>query len=256
MNLDETTLAAFADGELAPEEAAHVEAEAARDPAVAARIDRLRALRVAVRGAFDDALAEAPPERALAAIRQGGGRDAAEVVNLAEARRRRTGSRLARVGPLAVRWGAVAASLVLAFAAGRFVVPPSAPPPTSIAAGSGGLMAHGALAAGLERQLASTQGSGAPVKIGLSFQASDGRYCRTFVLRQARPVAGLACRDPVGWRVKMALDAPPAPTATYHTAADETPAPVLEAVDQTIRGQPLDAAAEAKARDSGWRAKQ
>ena len=118
----------------------------------------------------------------------------------------------------------------------------------------GGLIAQGPLAAGLERQLASTQDPHAPLKVGVSFQASDGRYCRTFVWAQGGPMAGLACRDPGGWRVTMAMQAalPSAAAGGYQTAADATPAPVLEVVDQTIRGQPLDATAEVEARDEGW----
>ena len=250
MSIDDATLLAFADGELAPEEAARVEAEAARDPALRARIERVRALRSALAAAYDDTLTEPPPERLTSAISGGAPEAEAEVIDLAPVRRRRAPY---GVAPLAIRWGSVAASLVVAFAFGRFFTA-SPKPPALVAGPSGGLVAQGTLAASLERQLASTQSAAAPVKIGVSFQGADGRYCRTFLTRQAHPLAGLACRNPAGWQVRMAVEAAPLASAAggYATAAAETPAPVLEAVDQSIRGQPLDAAAEAKARDAGW----
>jgi anti-sigma factor RsiW len=245
----DATLAAYADGELAPDDAARIEARIAQDPALAARVERLRALRRGLAAAFDGALAEPPPERLLEAIRRGGG---AEVINLADRRERPRPS-----APAVLRWGALAASLLLAFGLGRFAIGPLAPQSPIVASPTGGLVAQGALAAGLERQLASTQGAEAPLKIGVSFLAADGRYCRTFTLRQAKPVAGLACREPSGWRVDMAMPAAPEAGAPggYQTAGDETPAPILDAVDAAIRGPPLDAAAEARARDAGWAAR-
>ena len=94
------------------------------------------------------------------------------------------------------------------------------------------------------------------MKIGVSFQAADGGFCRTFTLRQAQAVAGLACHEDGGWRVRIAAESrSAAPVSGYQTAADETPAPVLETMDQLIRGEPLDGAAEARARAAGWKAR-
>jgi hypothetical protein len=242
--VDDDRIAALVDGELPSAEIAAIEAAAAADPALAARIERARALRAAVASAFADSLSDPPPARLLETIRGG-----AEVVDLNEVRARRAAAPLA---PTAARWGAIAASLALAFVAGRILAPPPAP---AITSGPGGLIANGALAGGLERQLAQAQSADAPVRIGVSFRATDGRYCRTFALRQAQPIAGLACRDADGWRVRMATQsAPLAPSAGYRTAGADFPAPVLEAMDQMIAGAPLDAAAEARARAQGWRA--
>jgi hypothetical protein len=115
-----------------------------------------------------------------------------------------------------------------------------------IAAGPGGaMMAAGPLALALDRQLASEQRPSAPVAIGISFLAADDTLCRTFVLRQASEIAGMACRAKGGgWRIRMAI--------SRNIPGDDTPAPVLEAVDQIIRGSPLDAAGERAARDAGW----
>jgi hypothetical protein len=253
MTIDETRLMAYADGELAADEAARIEAEAARDPTLAARIERARALRLTLAAAFDDTLAEAPPERLVAAVHRGtaGG---ADVIDLAKVRHPRASGRTWPT--LIVRWGAMAASVAIAFSAGRFLVVAPAPAAGPIAVtASGGLLAEGPLSQALERQLASTQGADAPVKIGVSFRASDGRYCRTFITRARQPIAGLACRGPAGWQLTTVMNAEPttALPGAYATAATAIPAPVLEAVDRTIRSEPLDAAAETRARDAGWR---
>ncbi len=242
-SVDDSLVAAFVDGELASEEHSRIEAAAAADPVLADRIDRARALRAAIAGAYADSLVDPPPSRLLAAI--GGG---AEVVDLGEVRAR---ARTARPAPAAARWAAIAASLAVAFFAGRLMAPPQ--PPATITAGPGGLVAQGVLADSLERQLASNQPAEAPVKIGVSFRSKDGDYCRTFALRQTKPLAGLACHEVGAWRVRIAAQSAPAtPQGGYRTAGDEIPAPVLEAMDQTIDGAPLDAPGEAKAQAAGW----
>jgi hypothetical protein len=141
---------------------------------------------------------------------------------------------------------ALAVCLALGFVVGRqFGAPDADEGP--IGAGPGGAMtARGVLAAALEHQLASSQKASAPVAIGISFQANDGALCRTFVLRQPAEIAGLACRAGGAWRIRLAT--------SRATPGDDTPAPVLEAVDQIIRGAPLDGPGERAARDLGWRA--
>jgi hypothetical protein len=240
-DLSDATLEAFVDGELASAEAAAIETRAKQDPALAARIDRARALRRRVTGAYDPILGEAPPSRLLSLI-QG----SAAIVDLQAARERRRQSawRLAR-------WGAIAAGLALAFIAGRFARQPGSH--GDLALGAHGLIARGALADALETQLASNPPSGSAVNIGVSFRAQDGDYCRTFRLTRATTLAGLACRAPSGWDVRLATAAAAPSGTVYQTAADQTPAPILGMVDQMIAGQPLDAAGERRARDAHWR---
>jgi len=151
----------------------------------------------------------------------------------------------------------IAVGLGAGFAAGHWWPRGAGPTGAVVSPPAGGLFAAGPLAAALERQLAATQGQNAPVKLGVSFRATDGRFCRTFVWRTAQPLAGLACRDPGGWRLAMVMQSHPSQVipGAAQAAADVTPAPVLEAMDQSISGQPLDAAGELKARDGGWSAK-
>jgi anti-sigma factor RsiW len=134
--VDDDRIAAFVDGELPSAEMAAIEAAAAVDPALADRIERAQALRAAVASAFADSVSQPVPARLLATIRGG-----AEVVDLSDERARRSPASFA---PAAARWGAIAASLALAFFAGRVLIPAQAPP--VIASGPGGLIASGALA--------------------------------------------------------------------------------------------------------------
>jgi hypothetical protein len=102
----------------------------------------------------------------------------------------------------------------------------------------------------LTTQLASQTG---PIKLGLTFRTAAGRYCRTFQIAADR-LAGLACREPGGWTLQAtARMAPEQAQAEYRTAGSDTPGAVLAAVDGLIAGDPLDAAAERAARDSGWK---
>jgi hypothetical protein len=99
-----------------------------------------------------------------------------------------------------------------------------------------------------------SSGAGKAVAIGVSFRSAAGQYCRTFQVNQGQGLAGLACREPRGWAIRMAMASPAqAATTGYRTAASETPAPVLDAVQGLISGEPLDAKAEAAAKAAGWR---
>ncbi|NEX94028.1 anti-sigma factor, partial [Caulobacter sp. 17J65-9] len=121
-----------------------------------------------------------------------------------------------------------------------------------VRATDGGLTASGALDRALDRQLASEPGG--VVKVGLSFRATDGGYCRTFRVEKGEGLAGLACREDGRWRVRLAAAVEPqAAQGGYRTAGTETPPEVLSAVEAIIAGAPLDAAGEKTARDAGWR---
>jgi hypothetical protein len=112
------------------------------------------------------------------------------------------------------------------------------------------LVARGALDRALTTELASLpEDSG--VSIGISFRDHDGDYCRTFHMHREASVSGLACRSGDDWRLEV-LAAAPVHTGELRPAA-AMPLAVLHAVDAAIEGEPLDAGAEAKARDAGWR---
>ena len=230
MNIDDEMLMAYADGELRPDAAAAVEAAMAADPAVAAAVARHRALRERLRASFAAAVDEPVPARLAAMLS-----DDARVVPLRPAAGTRRRART---------WLAMAASLAAGVLVAQWLPSwPSSPVGDDMAA-------RGALARGLDRQLSGeTDG---PVVAGLSFRATDGRYCRTFRSRIDAPVAGLACRDCAHWRV-VALATDDASTAGDLRTASSLPPAVLAEVDERLDGEPLDAVQERVARDAGWR---
>lgn len=194
----------------------------------------LRAERRRMAAAFGDVLDEPVPERLTALLAEPA---AAPVADLAAARARRHGM------SSWAAWGGMAATLVLGTLIGTQLAPPAAQ-----RGDSARLLATGAVAQALERQLA--REGGGPVAVQLSFKARDGRWCRSFTTAAS---AGLACREADGaWALQQvaAADAPAGPG--LRQAATPLPPALLAAVDRLIAGAALDAAQEQAARDAGW----
>jgi hypothetical protein len=243
MTFSDETVNAYVDGELDAATRAALEAAMATDPQLAARIARQRALRAQLRAAFAPVLTEPVPERLLASVR-GAPAPAGNVVAF-QARPRPRWS-----WP---QWGAMAASLVVGVLLGPVLLRPSAPQ-APLATSGGRVLASGALAGALSQQLASSQPPGAPVAIGVSFRARSGVYCRSFLLREAQPLAGLACRAGPAWQVvALAQSEPPGSGSGYRQAGSTLPAAVSRTLDELILGEPLDAAGESTARAAGWK---
>jgi len=256
VNYDDETLMAYADGELDAARRAEIDAAIAQDPALAARVAKQRALRAEVAGAFDSVLAQPVPDRLRDAARGGALSGAGAPDSAAPADRPRgnvvqfpsRGTRAPSAPWRAREWFAVAASLLLGIAISwRYFAGDT----SLIAAGDGGLVAQGALATALDRQLASDAGAkDAAVAIGLTFKARDGSYCRSFTLRGSG-TAGLACRARGGWSIPVTAAADAA-GGDYRQAAGTIPPAVMQAIEARIAGDALTAPAETQARDAGW----
>jgi hypothetical protein len=245
MSYSEETLMAYADGELDPAARAALEAAMAADPGLAQRVARHRALRARLRVALDPVLDEPLPERLLESVRGAAApRPAAKVIPLKR--------------PAAPRWswpqlGALAASLVLGALLGPLLLHPPAGG-SAVLTRDGQMLAGGTLARALTEQLASNQPPGAPVEIGVSFRARDGGYCRSFVLREQKALAGIACRERDAWRLEVLAQAPTSASAAggYRPAGTALPPSVARTLDELRAGEALDASAEAAARARGW----
>ncbi len=221
----EERLIAYLDGELSPAERTAFEAELAADPTLAAQAELHEALSARVAGAYAPVLDEPVPPRLLA------------IASAANAPSRW------RLG--LPQWAAMAACLVVGVFAGRALWPQGGP----LAAHGQALVAQGGLERALTTQLASDQG---PIRVGLSFRARDGRYCRTFQSAPDR-LAGLACRAGGRWTAEATAAWRPEGQPDYRTAASATPPAVLAAVEAMIAGDALDAPAERAARQHGWK---
>jgi len=252
MAVTDEMIMAYADGELDAAGRAEVEAAMANDADIARKVEAHRKLRGAFAGAFASVLDEAVPARLFAsASRRAAPSSPAVVVDLAKFRAKAEPAAQRRL-PGWAAWGAIAATVLVAVVVGRVWMAASVPP---LALGPNGQMAaEGPLASALNDQLASSGPAGKPVVIGASFKSNAGQYCRTFQLTHGQGLAGVACKAPQGWAIAMAMASPPPAQATgYRTAASETPAPVLAAVQGMIAGDALDAKAEAAAKAAGWR---
>ena len=239
MTWSDEELMAYADGELDAARRAAVEQAMREDPAVAAAVERHRALRADVFGAFAGVLDEPVPERLVPRA------STAAVLPLDAARAARAQARRRWTWP---EWGAMAASLalgVLAGAAGWHTM--SADGGATLASANGTVVARGALADALTDAVAGRDEHG--VRIGVSFRSKNGEYCRSFVSGSA---AGLACRTAEGWRIPVLAEGAEQGTA-YRQAGASLPPAVLDAIDARIEGSALDAQGEAAARARGWR---
>lgn len=223
MSFDDATLMAFADGELPEARATEVATAVARDPALAARVARFRAMRAKLAGSLDT-LSPAPD--LLARARE------------AEAARAAARPRM---------WGAAIAASVAGLVIGVAAVTALRP-----AGDLGpGLGAQGELLAALERR-PSGEAAGA-VRPLYTVVAADGRACRAFRRRDgARAYEGVACREGDGWRVLALAEASPRPGGFGQASGDE-PAAVTSVLDALRAGEPLSAAAERKRIAARWR---
>lgn len=238
MTYNDETLMRRVDGELSPEAGAVIDAAAAADPALAARLEALRGLRTLARAAVP--LAPDPRDRDLARLIAAGApvRPAGLFDRLAAAF-------APRHAPL---WaGLAAACFVLGLSFGWLGGSGS---DNGFTVDAEGAIGDAALVRVLDTRLTADGADARGRAVGLTFRDADGRWCRTFQSGEAG-VAGLACRETDSWRLQAL--APFRSTAgELRTAAADIPAPVLAAVDAALADDPLDAAAEARARDAGW----
>ncbi|WP_457442448.1 hypothetical protein [Roseateles sp. P5_E4] len=193
--------------------------------------DQLKAERRRLAAAFDGVLNEPVPERLRALLAE----PAAQVVDLGAVRAQR------RAMSSWAAWGGMAATLLLGTLIGTRLTPPGATDENR-------LVATGAIAQALDRQLASAPGGAVAVQV--SFKARDGRYCRSFTTTAS---AGLACRDGDGaWALQQVAAVAPTPGTGMRQAATALPPAVLGAMDGLIAGEALNAEQERTARDAGW----
>ena len=246
MKFSDELLIAFVNGELAEPARAAVERALRADPAIAARVSQLRARRSRVVGVV------AGGREGSAHAHAHGAPGGAKVVQLDMVRAARNGP-LPTPAPLKPawtlrHWSALAAALVAGTLAGGFGwrAWQGEAELASLSGAEGALVAQGHLASALTSQLASPGPSGR-VRIGISFLAKDGKYCRSFVMDTT---AGLACREGGAWKIPVLAQG--AAGAAWMDGSGLPPA-VLDAIDGHIAGTPLGPAAERAALARGWK---
>jgi len=249
-------IAAYVDGELSEAERVRVEQAIARDAKLAQRVAQQRALRGRLRNVFDGVLHEPLPQRRVNAARLDVSSGPAQIIDLAQVRAARARRAERPRIPIPRRAAmTIVATLLVGIGVGLLVeyLIVSADPTEYR---DGALLAAGPLNRALNEQLATAAPGSRAVRIGLSFRAKSGGYCRTFVLDDNRALTGLACREQDRWQILTLLGAEAPASAAgsqgYRMAGSTLPAALLQAVNERISGEPLDANAESRARRSGW----
>ena len=243
MTVTDEELMAYVDGELDAARYESLRQEIAASVELTRRVADQQALRDRLRRAFDPALDEPVPSRLTDLASR------ARVIDFASASLHR---------PLRIAWLsglALAAGIVLGVALGPALMKLVREQP-DIVAGGADVAAGGALADALSQRLASEQSASDPIRLGVSFLAKTGEYCRTFIARRGdAALAGMACRQGAAWRVDALQSVTIVPGASdgYRQAATALPPLVLQAAEAAMAGDPLDAAREAEARDHQWR---
>jgi hypothetical protein len=253
MTLTDETLMAYADGEVDAETRAVIESAMREDPLVRSRVERHRALREAVQGAFSAVLDEPVPDRLIAAARGQGVAAEGKVVDLL----RRAAVRAPVETSLGSRrWqpAAMAASLLIGLGLGYLASHNSNALVKS--SSSGGLIAGAALDEALSNQLSVDRAAGSVAATGISFRSKGGDYCRTFSLIGTGSSSGLACREGNSWKIKVLAQSfhPAGDPSNFRQAGSADSPAVRAAVEESIAGEPLDQAGELAARRSGWAA--
>ena len=234
--IEEEKFFAWLDGELGPEEAARVEAEVAADPELSRKAEEHRAMAASLRGAFASIAAAPVPERISQAARPD------NVVDFGKAREAR---RSRGKTPFWSQAAALAATLAVGIFTGSMLVGGQAGP---VRTEGGRLVAGGDLKKALSVQLASApaeQGA----RIGMTYRDKSGAICRTFSDDNA---SGLACQQGGDWRIRGLFQNAEGQSSDYRMAAGADPR-LMDMVDESIAGEPFDAAQEKAASERGWR---
>jgi hypothetical protein len=229
------------DGELDAATAARLEADSRADAALAAQIAEQRVLRARLRAEFDRVLQEPLPQRLSDAL-AGAGREAG-VTPIGAARSAR-----GRAAWSLREWIAVAATLVIGVLVGVLASRSSGDLPFEL--DQGRLVAAAYLDTALSTQLSGEAPQRA--RIGMSFRAADGEYCRTFTIQAG--AGGLACRRDGRWSVEL-LDAAatqPTPTDNFRQASSALTPAMLGAIAALGAGDPLTTDEERQRLESRW----
>lgn len=231
MTYERDTIAAYVDGELDLIAAKRFEKAMAENAELAKAVQAERSLRAKLSAHFAPAAQEPVPDRLARLLSD----------NVTSLNEHRPSPMSGSYRPSIMQWGAMAASLVVGLMIGGTALNRDGGyvRDTEVA-----LVAAGDLADALQNQLASTQKADAEIRIGTSFVATDGSYCRTF---ESASLDGIACRQDQNWQLKQ--------TMSGHGNGDYRQASagaLAEAAAAMMEGDALDAAAEKAATEKGW----
>lgn len=245
-NWDDAKIHALIDGELDAQTAARLQADSRIDQALAARIAEQRELQALLRNAFDPVLDEPVPQRLRDAL--AGQAPGANITSIGAGTRRAA----ARPAWSLREWSAMAATLLVGALLGLLAL--RRPIDLPITAAEGRIVAATYLEEALSTQPSATQ-PGARVRIGMSFRAADGRYCRTFTLQTGAD--GLACRRDGRWAVQLLEDPSkgklPQSDSDFRQASSALSPALVSAIEGLGADEPLTSEQEQQQLRAGWK---
>lgn len=283
MRFSDETLMAFADGELDAETRATIQAAISQDAdlaqQVAQRVAQHQAMRNDVFAAFAPIVDEPVPARLRLAAAQTTSTSASAATTTSNnvlqfnAAKNKDALKKPTSSWSWQQLGGLAAMLIVGVVVGKFgwqdgtsLSANLSPNGGMLASVNGQVTAQGKLAQALTQQLASAPATDSTVKIGVSFLSKEGQFCRSFLAEdgtQNPGFSGLACKQKTGndWQIAVLAQTDKPATSSgqtgqsgqYRQAAAEMPTAVLQAIDQRIADQALDAAAERAAQQRAWR---
>ena len=231
MAVSHDVLIRFVYGELPPDEARSVALAMESDPDLRALVDQQRKLRARLERAHTAEPGNVPPDHtAIAAMRGEVAQDG-------------TTARAGLARNL-IAGGAAAMGLLLGI-----LVAGSLGLGADIRNERGALVAGGALARALSRQLSGDQGQ---IVIVTSFWSNRESFCRSFLLRGGSPnaIAGIGCREGGVWRLTALGDAK---RGTGANDENVLPPLIRNGAAAMIAGETLDEPAERALRAQNWR---
>jgi len=240
MTFDQQTIMAYVDGECDAVTAKRIEKAMASDAMLAEQIGRERALREKLAAHYAPVLSEEIPDRLTAMLTSAA---APDVDHSFAARNAGREDSKQRRGFGVAQWGAMAATLALGVIVGQFGLDGGSEAPFTQQGQA--LIASGPLEQALDKQLASAQADDSTFRIGLTFRAKSGTICRSF---SGEAVSGIGCRDGQHW--KMVSTLPGGEQNDYRQASSGA---INAAAAELMANGPMDADAERKALESGWR---
>lgn len=227
--IDDALLHEYAQGRLDPHEARFVKSALEADPILRSRFENTAELRAKLKAAFDPILSEPVPTRLTALFR----------------------ARSVLFAGWGRRFGSLAAALLIGLMLGQtsqFLAPRAPVGP--------GMMAQGNLASALQTAPSGLTADGT-TRIGISFEAKNGQFCRSFLTRsnQSTALAGLACRNDQGWTVAALTPGDVEDLTRERMRAAATPLPLAVAamVAQVLNGDALDLTRERAKIADGWK---
>ena len=224
---------AWLDGELSGTEAEDMARRVAADPELARLAEQHETMKQRLGAAFQTVVDEPIPPAVAAAARA---RDA-DVVQLQPERK----AWLKEPAP----WMSLAATLAVGILIGTMVPQRQVAP---LQSRDGAIYAAAGLADALDTQLASAGNDGA-VHIGITFRNGSGAICRSF---SGQGSSGVACRQRGAWRIRGLFADQEGQASDYRMAGGIDPQ-LADLIESMIADEPLDAAGERAAMESGWR---